>query len=417
MLRVKKVTSSYLHHPWISSLILTCSLFLTILAYVVSIHSVDQRASDRFEARTLEITNTLTHRMHTYEQTLLGIKGLFNSVKQIIRRGEFHRYVTTLAIEKRLPGMQEIGFSVPLTKDETTPHIQSIRDEGFSEFLIHPIGERDYYSSIMYLEPFNQRNQQAFGYDMWSDVTARGAMKRSRDEGVPITVGNVTLPQKRLRDSHPSFLTYLPLYQTKTTPTTIEGRRKMFQGWVYGSFRMDKLMKSILGSNSREVHFSIYNNSPSTENLLYSTISKQPPQTVRFTKQVEFNLQGRKWSVVFESGKHFLSRSERQQSTVILAVGLLLALLLLYVVSSLIENRLKKSSEEHTHALKTVKAKLDALTDLLRERNRELHCFSEISVDREKQILSLKRSINELSIRLGEIPPHTVSPLYEEGRT
>ncbi len=37
--------------------------------------------------------------------------------------------------------------------------------------------------SIVYLEPFDWRNQRAFGYDMWSERVRNAAMSRARDEG------------------------------------------------------------------------------------------------------------------------------------------------------------------------------------------------------------------------------------------
>nr|WP_262823910.1 CHASE domain-containing protein [Sulfurimonas gotlandica] len=53
-------------------------------------------------------------------------------------------------------------------------HEEHIRKEGFADFKIHPDGKRKIYTSIIYLEPFNERNIRAFGYDMYSEeVRAR----------------------------------------------------------------------------------------------------------------------------------------------------------------------------------------------------------------------------------------------------
>ena len=46
---------------------------------------------------------------------------------------------------------------------------------------------------LLSLEPFDARNRQAFGYDMYSQVTRRTAMDRARDTGDVAISGKVTL--------------------------------------------------------------------------------------------------------------------------------------------------------------------------------------------------------------------------------
>src|SRR3546814_19605036 len=51
----------------------------------------------------------------------------------------------------------------------------------FPDYRIWPEGERAIYTSIIYLEPFDWRNQRAFGYDMFLAPVRRAAMERARD--------------------------------------------------------------------------------------------------------------------------------------------------------------------------------------------------------------------------------------------
>ncbi|WP_353850005.1 CHASE domain-containing protein [Accumulibacter sp.] len=55
----------------------------------------------------------------------------------------------------------------------------AIRADGFPEYALRPPGERRHYSSIVYLEPFDWRNQRAFGYDMYSEPVRQRAMERA----------------------------------------------------------------------------------------------------------------------------------------------------------------------------------------------------------------------------------------------
>ena len=62
-------------------------------------------------------------------------------------------------------------------------HVESVRAEGFPDYQVSPPGERDPYSSIVYLEPFDARNRRAFGYDMYAEPVRLEAMQRARDSG------------------------------------------------------------------------------------------------------------------------------------------------------------------------------------------------------------------------------------------
>ena len=66
-----------------------------------------------------------------------------------------------------------------------------MRAEGFPDYAIHPAGERDPYTNIIYLEPFADRNLRAFGYDMYAEPVRREAMERARDTGLPALSGKI----------------------------------------------------------------------------------------------------------------------------------------------------------------------------------------------------------------------------------
>ncbi|MEV3831764.1 CHASE domain-containing protein, partial [Aeromonas allosaccharophila] len=72
-------------------------------------------------------------------------------------------------------------------------HIDQVRAEGFPSYTVQPAGQRDLYSSIVYLEPFSGRNLRAFGFDMYSEPVRREAMQRSVDTGAIALSGRVRL--------------------------------------------------------------------------------------------------------------------------------------------------------------------------------------------------------------------------------
>jgi len=331
-----------LHNPLTAWVILVCGLFLTATAGFVSSRALDRRAEDRFDTRVVEITDAIRNRMQMYEEVLRGGVGFVNATGRIPDRRQWAEYVATLELEERWPGIQGMGLSVPVTPAERAAHVAAIRAEGFPDFDIAPDGVRDEYSSIIFLEPFDWRNQRAFGFDMWSDDLRREAMARARDTGATSTSRIITLVQETEDDVQQGFLTYLPVYQPGLPVTTVEERRRAFVGWVYAPFRMGDLMEGILGlaaNGDQNVDYEIFDGSVGEESLLFDsddTLSGAlPPASAQFVREATIDLQGRQWQVHFASGDGYVSAAERRQPMFVMAGGLVIDFLLFYVISAL----------------------------------------------------------------------------------
>lgn len=213
-IKTQKNIINIFHNSIIAWIILFISLTLTLVAYFVSQSFVQQRALDRFEFRAIEIEQAIKDRLLVYEQALWGGVALLYSSNNV-SRNEWAQYVETLNISKNWPGIQGIGYSIPILSKNKENHIATIRSEGFPNYTIRPEGKRDTYTSIIYLEPFDWRNIRAFGYDMWSNDMRRKAMIRARDDGVAATSGIITLVQETNVNTQKGFLTYVPVYSSK----------------------------------------------------------------------------------------------------------------------------------------------------------------------------------------------------------
>lgn len=193
--------------------------------------------------------------------------GLFRS-SQEVSRAEWKAYVESLRIDKGFPGIQGIGFPLGVKPEDKDEHIRKIQNEGFPDYKIKPDGEREEYTAIIYLEPFTERNRQAFGYDMFSQSTRREAMKMARDSGETSISGRVTLVQEMDEDVQNGFLIYLPLYEKETPLETVVQRRLALKGFVYSPFRVNNLMKGILGANTTDIGFQLYDGDEIDESTL-----------------------------------------------------------------------------------------------------------------------------------------------------
>jgi CHASE1-domain containing sensor protein len=223
---------------------------------------------------------------------------------------------------------------VPLHPGELTDHVKTIRAEGFPDYNVHPAGKRKEYSAIIYLEPFDWRNQRAFGFDMGSNDIRRAAMERARDTGRGAASGMITLVQETEKDQQAGFLSYVSLYAKGQPVDTVEQRRSAFLGWVYAPFRAEDLMHGLLGSTDSNLQFFIHDGEEAVDsNLLFASDTRKFEQP-DFTKNVPVEVQGRMWNVEFRAPKGTIAARISGLPTVVAIAAGAVDLLLFYVLFS-----------------------------------------------------------------------------------
>lgn len=230
---------------WLPWLALVLGLAASFLLWRHARSEAHRRLETDFRMQTDKLLNVLQHRLDGQVQVLRGVAGLFEASREVSRQ-EFRAYVAALRLEQLLPGVQGVGFAESIAPERKLGHIRAIRAEGFPEYAILPEGERELYTSIAYLEPFDERNRRAFGYDMLSEPVRRTAMERARDEDRPAMSGKVKLVQETEIDVQAGFLIYVPVYRAGARPGDIAGRRAASLGWAYSPVRARNMLSSLL---------------------------------------------------------------------------------------------------------------------------------------------------------------------------
>ena len=369
-----------LHKPLVAKAILALAVALTASGWIFTRAVVKRVEDDRFRFETEEVEQAIRERMSIYERVLWGGVGLFESSDSVSRQ-EWARYVARVDLNRHWPGIQGMGFAVPLEPDEVDAHVAEVRAEGFADFTVKPAGERDQYSSIVYLEPFDWRNQRAFGFDMWSNEMRREAMARARDTGAAATSGAITLVQETDEDVQVGFLTYVPVYEAGARTDTVAQRRAAFVGWVYAPFRTSDLMRGAIGEDLA-ISYQIFDGTePAADNLLHDSDPSNSGTDAEYWDRSTFEIQGRDWTIVFRSADGFGEGGGVGLPTVIMVAGIVIDLLLFWVISSLglLNTRASSLARKMTAELRTA-------TEGLERRSDEL----------ERQTLKLQRSNSEL---------------------
>lgn len=207
---------------------------------------VERDAAEAFRFSCDQIQLKIAERLDSHRQVLKGAAGLFDASSDV-SRSEWRAYVQRILADHRSVGVQGFGYSQVIPASELQRHIESVRKEGFPTYTVRPPGLREIYSAILFLEPFENRNLRAFGYDMFSEPVRHQAMARARDLNRAVLSGRVTLVQETDEDVQAGVLMYLPVYRNGASLSTETERRQALKGWVYSPFRMKDLLGGILG--------------------------------------------------------------------------------------------------------------------------------------------------------------------------
>jgi diguanylate cyclase (GGDEF)-like protein/PAS domain S-box-containing protein len=325
-------------HPVTAWGVLAVSLVMAILAWRVSVNAAELRDRQIF-LHDADISATLIQqRMERYEQLLHAAATALGRTSHPTREQwiSIHR---SLDPSTRFPGLQGLGYAAVLPQGEHRATFErAIRHQpGFENFSITPKGEREPASAILHLEPYDWRNQRAFGFDMLSEPVRAEAMERARDSGNVTLSGRVTLVQEISTDVQSGTLMYRPVFRKGWPVSTPEERRAALMGYVYSPFRMNDLMHSVLGPKSNSIAFEIFDGATERERtLLYSSVPKdRDPTPSRFGQQVNLNVGGRSWLLRFRSTPQF-DRETYSALPDLIGLGALITDAMLFVILALL---------------------------------------------------------------------------------
>ena len=304
--------------PWF---VLGLALAVTTLVTLYVSASSQENDAIRFERRIAEATRDIEDRMATYVALLHGVSGLFAASEKITYE-EFERYVERLKLDEEYGGVQGIGVAAlvpPGRADDLEDWMLAQRNE---RFTIWPEGPGEQSFVTLFLQPEDQRNRTAIGFDMFSDPLRRQALERARDQGTAAASGRVQL----VGSDAVGFTVYVPIYRHGETPATVEARRERIVGFAFSPFSANELFRHAFSGRTRsDLSIRVYDTvSTDVSRLLFDTPSddeevdpedrqadRDPAAhfTPRFHHETTIQVAGRPWTLVFTSRPAFESQS------------------------------------------------------------------------------------------------------------
>jgi len=333
----------YAARVFLPYLILALGLSFTFLVSFYFSKLANDQDQSRFNSAVQEIDDRIKLRLQTSIALLRAGTGLF-AASESVNLPEFDRFVQQIELQKNYPGIQGIGFSKTLRPDERAGLIEDMKSQGLKDFKIWPEYERDGYNAIIYVQPRDNRNSVAIGFDMFTEPVRRAAMEIARDTGTPTASGKVTLIQEP-ESKHSGFLIYAPVYKNQADVASIETRRENLVGFVYSPFRSQDFLAPILAEKPFDVNFKIYDGAVRPENLLQDSPPEEQKPHLQTTSTLP--VAGRTWTIVYSSKPSFELASNRSFLPYTFATGLLLSWLFFAVTRAEVHARARAEGSAH----------------------------------------------------------------------
>lgn len=327
-------------------IVMILGVVVTVVLALQMKFSVEKDARREFEFHCEEIRRVIVNRLDDHARILQAGSALFNASDEVTRE-QWRVFNQHQDFDKQLPGIQGVGFSLLIPRAGLERHLAKVRSEGFPQYKVWPDGERELYSSIVYLEPFAGRNLRAFGYDMFAEPVRRTAMEQARDTGAPALSGKVVLVQETDKDLQPGILMYAPVFHKGAGIASVDARRAAIGGWVYSPYRMNDLMSGILGrrlwNEKTQLHLQIFDGErASPQGLLFEDCPADEHRhgvNAWFDRQFAVDFNGHRWTL------HFFQKNDGYWAREYLSVwvfffgGVLVTLLLSALIYSLERTR------------------------------------------------------------------------------
>jgi signal transduction histidine kinase len=374
---------------WFPAAVLLTGFALTLLASYYADRSIQFRTRAEFENASLRARATIRARFEVYQALLHGTAG-FIAVENAITRERFRSYVDHLGVPANYPGVQGIGFAPRVPASEKERLAVSMSEQGETHFRIWPdTANADLYP-VTCLEPESSANEQAVGFDMFSEPIRRAAMERACDTGYTAASGRIGLLPVNNPSRPPGFLIYCPVYRGGTVPETVAERRAGLQGFAFAAFRAGDLFASLFEDEALRAELEIFDgaNTDSTH-LLFRSVKKaaaEVPFRRTFQETTTLDVSGRTWTA------RFSAQPEMGGAWIVLSLffgGTLLSLVMFYLTRA--EGQARRAAEQAAAQLKLSELALRESEERLRRYATELeHRVAERTANLAQSIASLE---------------------------
>jgi PAS domain S-box-containing protein len=341
----------------------------SIAGIIFTTQSWDARTVDERHLRNVatRIQDSFGAHMVNYVNALQG-GASFYAASSNVSRHEWRKYVQSLDLVDRYPGINGVGVTIPVDKTNAGTFVDVARRDSAPDFTIKPVpgidpaaADHAQHFVIIYAEPV-ELNAAAIGLDLASEPRRRAAALTARDTAGPSITGRVTLVQDRKQG--PGFLLFVPMYRENPKELSAQALRWAFHGWIYAPFIAEAFFGRNMIAEGVEVDLRIFDGpEPNPAELMFDTTAAKAHSPAHpFTPELQTNLTlyGHDFTVQWARSPLFDGKPRRL--SVVFCAGLILfATLLAALIATLMtqKDRANAVAEEMTAALRASNARFE----------------------------------------------------------
>ncbi len=307
-------------------------LALTMFAWINVRERVYDSSRSNFAMLTTESEQALHERLNRAAQSLDAASALFTAGDRVTW-DEWVAYAKVIDIERRYPGIRDIGFIVRVPRaDVAAFKAKSVRNGLPIAQIARAPATGDHYV-VSYIYPL-ERNRAVLGVDITFDPKRRTAADQARDSGRAV----VTQPLQfiQYRGPGPGFTMMRPVYAAAEPPRTVAERRRALIGWVYHPFTAQRFFSDLTPNQGEDFELTIRARDGANRWVSVFDSRSDAPRAIHrsaFVTSREMKVAGRVWRLEWRSTAAFEARSRSIEPLLVLLTGLTINLALAAVLA------------------------------------------------------------------------------------
>jgi len=320
-------------HVYHSFLTVCCIVFLgLVLSFLFSWKTQEwiQKAEEEHFNNTAGQTILLIQNALQKNVQLLQSLNAFLISSEDINRQKWQQFLNFEHNQKNFSGLEAMAYAPRIALSQLKEHEAHVQKEGLPVYKVFPESTQQYAFPILFIEPFNEVNRRALGYDISFEVVRRNALERSIKDNKATLSPKLTL-MMHLKSNHAQdddgFVMYLPVYNALMPTTTPKERKDALKGVVIAVLGVKTFFQNIFDINYIAADFEIYEGEKlDAQHKIYD--SNPSLHDARLYKDVAMTQYGQQWHIVFKANEVLDTRYSRYLPMAELVGGIILSLLL-----------------------------------------------------------------------------------------
>lgn len=292
---------------------------------------VDAHATDRFESDVAKLESRIKEQTSNHELLLRGARGLFIGSESITRQ-EWRDYIATLDISTSHPEIRSIGYSQRHVESRASPEVEpdaSAKNDPAPTRDLAPAASPER-TTITFIEPFDEKNADLLGYNVFAHPAYRPAMERARDDASVALSSALPSQPDRPKALTGSLLLFLPVYTTTEAPETVGLRRQLLRGYVHTAIDAATFLSASAATSSLAIRVAEADGqagqTPLLDNLNQFAAPVRMPSA--FQAQRRVRVAGQTWLIEAHATTAFDNTLSSIVPAGVLTIGLLISALL-----------------------------------------------------------------------------------------